>query len=221
VAPAFISPSAEEVASTNLPPEVQSFLSRHDRVIAAQGWFGYFVQGVHVYSFDMLAECLPRLKAAFAGVGLVTVISGNYAPEHRAKVLAMRRERKLEGDWLIVEQPFSAAALYARSDVFVRPTITDGDSVSIRECLALGTPVVASDSVKRPEGCVLFRNRDLEDFTRAVLEVLRNKERYRAQCASAKIMDAAEHVRSVYQRLLESRGRVVAPPTVPCDTRMS
>ena len=40
------------------------------------------------------------------------------------------------------------------------------------ECLALGVPAVASDCVERPQGTVLFRTRDLDDFEVAVRKAL-------------------------------------------------
>jgi glycogen synthase len=50
-----------------------------------------------------------------------------------------------------------ALAVVAACDVFVRPTLADGDSVSVREALALGRPVVASAVGHRPEGVLTFR----------------------------------------------------------------
>jgi glycogen synthase len=43
-----------------------------------------------------------------------------------------------------------ALALMAACDVFVRPTLADGDSVSVREALALGRKVVATSVGHRP-----------------------------------------------------------------------
>ncbi|HET9753259.1 MAG TPA: glycosyltransferase family 4 protein [Myxococcales bacterium] len=45
-----------------------------------------------------------------------------------------------------------ALALMAACDVFVRPTLADGDSVSVREALALGCAVVATSVGHRPAG---------------------------------------------------------------------
>ena len=44
-----------------------------------------------------------------------------------------------------------ALALMAACDVFVRPTLADGDSVSVREALALGRQVVATAVGHRPQ----------------------------------------------------------------------
>ena len=41
---------------------------------------------------------------------------------------------------------------FCRGAVYLRPTRTDGDAVSIREALDAGVPVLASDVVKRPAG---------------------------------------------------------------------
>ena len=47
-------------------------------------------------------------------------------------------------------------ALMARSTVFVRPTFQDGDSISVREAMSLGVPVVASNVGARPARVLLF-----------------------------------------------------------------
>lgn len=45
-----------------------------------------------------------------------------------------------------------AVGVLAACDLFVRPTRADGDSLSVREAMALGTRVVASDAAARPSG---------------------------------------------------------------------
>ena len=50
--------------------------------------------------------------------------------------------------------------IIAKADVFIRPTITDGDALSLRESLHFGTPVIASDYTRRPTGVTLFKTGD-------------------------------------------------------------
>ena len=52
--------------------------------------------------------------------------------------------------------------LIAESDLFLRTTLYDGDSVAIREALQLGTPVIASDNGMRPAGVHLIPCRSSE-----------------------------------------------------------
>lgn len=58
----------------------------------------------------------------------------------------------------------------SRSTLFIRPTLTDGDSIALREALSLGKTVVASDAVERPSGCVLFHNRDVDDLRQKLID---------------------------------------------------
>ena len=80
-------------------------------------------------------------------------------------------------------------------DVFVRPTRTDGDSVALREALALGKQVIASDAVPRPAGCVLHRNENVEDLASKINE---------AHCgtpAAADTFDPSQQYLDLYARL--------------------
>ncbi len=63
-------------------------------------------------------------------------------------------------------------ALLRASDVAVRSTFVDGDAITVREALALGVPVVASDTAFRPEGVTLFRRGDVPDLTAKLGDVL-------------------------------------------------
>jgi glycogen(starch) synthase len=63
-------------------------------------------------------------------------------------------------------------ALLRASDVTVRSTFVDGDAITVREALALGVPVVASDTDFRPEGVTLFRRGDVSDLTAKLSQVL-------------------------------------------------
>jgi glycosyltransferase involved in cell wall biosynthesis len=200
--PAFIPPSASELSESNLPREAAGFLSKYNPIVGSHGWFGYFVNGHHVYSFDLLGTLLQRLLATHPTAGMYTVVSSTYEENHRSEILEWRKRQGLDQRWLILETPFSAASVFKKSDVFVRPTVTEGDSVSVRECLALGTPVIASDCVPRPEGCVLFRTRDADDLVASTTEVLENLPFYRRRCAEAAVHDASLPLADLYQELL-------------------
>lgn len=63
---------------------------------------------------------------------------------------------------------------YVSTDAYLRPTNTDGDSFSIWEALYLGIPVIASDATQRPDGCVLFKNRNLDDLVDKADKLIRN-----------------------------------------------
>lgn len=55
-------------------------------------------------------------------------------------------------------------SLMKLSDVMIRATATDGDSLSVREALHLGIKVLATDCVDRPDGVILFKYNDAESL---------------------------------------------------------
>jgi glycosyltransferase involved in cell wall biosynthesis len=202
LAPAFLPPSPQEVDESNLSESLRDFLATHDPVIANHAAFGVFMNGVHVYSLDMVCELVLAVRQKYPNAGICTFVGFDSDSAHRAEVLHRRKVLGLERDWMIVEQSHAAVAAFARSDLFVRPTTTDGDSISIRECLSLGVPVVASDVVWRPPGCTVFRNRDMADFARAVLDVLGDLPKYQKQVGAVPTVCHAEAVRDVYRQVL-------------------
>jgi glycosyltransferase involved in cell wall biosynthesis len=60
-------------------------------------------------------------------------------------------------------------------DVYLRPTSTDGQSVAILESLGVGTPVVASNVVPRPQGVFLYQHLSLDDYCRAISEAINSQ----------------------------------------------
>lgn len=74
--------------------------------------------------------------------------------------------------------------LFERIDLFIRPTLTDGDSISVREALHFKVPVVASDVCIRPAGVHYFTTNNNGDAARVTKKILREyvygpyRERY-------------------------------------------
>lgn len=167
--PGFLLPSPRELSPAAVPPHVAAFVEGRSPVIGSHGAFGYLVKGIHIYSFDILAQAIARWARRWPQAAFYSLVSHTYDEGHRHEILQIRRELGLEDRWLLVEEPFPAAALFQKTDIFLRPTTTDGDSVSVRECLHLGVSVVASDSVVRPEGVVIFQDRDVDDLDAKVV----------------------------------------------------
>lgn len=59
--------------------------------------------------------------------------------------------------------------------VFLRPTKTDGDAISVREALAFGVSCVASNVVSRPEGVRLYPLGDVASLCRTLSDSVREK----------------------------------------------
>ncbi len=92
-----------------------------------------------------------------------------------------------------------------KSHVFLRPTNTDGDANSLREALFFRVPSVASDVCPRPEGTILFRNRDISDLTAKVEELLENYETHKKALEGLNIEDNSLKLIELYRGLMGVR----------------
>ena len=108
-----------------------------------------------VYGADVLLQAFARVQAARPSARLVV-----FGPGTRPHELGPRAERLAGAAATHVHglgelgRPQALAVMKA-ADLFVRPTLADGDSVSVREALALGKPVVCTAVGTRPEGVQL------------------------------------------------------------------
>ena len=66
----------------------------------------------------------------------------------------------------------SALGAIAQADLFVRPSLVDGDALSVREALALGRRVVASAVGYRPPGTCLFKCGESSDLAQKMEQAL-------------------------------------------------
>jgi len=163
--PAFLPPELAPEDRSNVAPEVWAFAASHTPLIAANGKVLWY-QGQDLYGLDHLVELAARLKIDFPEVGIV-VCFWDHVPEDGAYLVELQRRAEKLGvsdNILFNTRKGAFVPVLEASHLFVRPTNTDGDAVSIREALYLGLPTVASDAVERPRGAVVFRTRDLDDF---------------------------------------------------------
>jgi glycogen(starch) synthase len=124
-------------------------------------------QGPHYGAGDLLAA-MALVRRRRPRAGLVVFGTGTRSPEVDAAIARHGVEPVRLGPL-----PHEATvALLARCDVFVRPTHLDGDAVSLREALALGTRTVATRVGHRPDGVTLCRPFDPPDLARAMEEAL-------------------------------------------------
>lgn len=170
--PGFL-PPANPTDRADVNPAVWSFIERHRPILSANGKVDWY-QGVDLYALDHLVELAGRLKPDFPSLGLVICFWDHHSQDEA--YLDKLRQRAVElgvaDNILFNTQSGQFVPVIHASDVFLRPTNTDGDANSVREALYLGVPAVASDAVARPAGSIVFRTRDIDDLERRVRGVL-------------------------------------------------
>ena len=107
----------------------------------------------------------------------------------------------LQDNFLFVTEPYPFYPLLLKSSVFIRPTNTDGDAISLREALYFGIPSVASDVVTRPEGTILFKNRNIDDLTVKVQDLLDNYPYYKQRMNALPPGDYSDRIVQVYLKV--------------------
>jgi glycogen synthase len=124
------------------------------------------------YGFDLLISALTKLRHSHPAIGCVVMGSG----EQRASAERVVQQAGLEDAVLMAGDVDhqTCLAVMARSDLFLRPTLEDGDSISVREALALKIPVIASRVGTRPPGTVLFRRDDSTDLLEKIESALKS-----------------------------------------------
>jgi glycogen(starch) synthase len=154
----------DTVPDTPLPAPLAAFYQNHDPVLLSMGWLE------PEYDFQLQIQVLPALRARWPRAGLVILGEGRLRPELEAQSQAsgLSEHILLAGDQ---PHPLALQAI-RRSQVFLRTTHYDGDAISVREALHLGTPVVASDNGMRPAGVHLFQARDPESLQQAIAQAL-------------------------------------------------
>jgi len=206
VIPAFLPPTVKEQEIDEIPKEVWNFMDNHNPVISANAFRIILSEGQDRYGIDMCIDLCANLRSASPRIGFVFCLPdiGDY--EYFSRMEQRIAQKRIGKSFLFVTKPYQFYPILMKSDVFVRPTNTDGDAVSLREALYFKVPSVASDAVPRPEGTILFENRDVGDFTSKVRHVLDNYEWYKNKLERIKTKDTFEEIWQVYQRVIYLAG---------------
>lgn len=169
VIPAYL-PSPEPVRVSDLPGPIREFGRQHRPLLSVYGircdtqspWGD-------LYGLDAAVEALGHVRQRQAGAGLVVLTPGNerepYLAELRRRAARLGVERHIL--WWTASLP-DASPLWKFSDVYLRPTATDGDALAVREAISVGTPVVASGVVQRPPGTIVYRYGDANGLTATI-----------------------------------------------------
>jgi len=164
---AFIPPIMDE--ENPLPDTVSLWLRKMKEegrlVICANAWRLDKFNNEDMYGLDMCIEVVKKLKDR----GLQLAFIFNVATVEKSKDIFDNYQQRiaelgLRDCFYLVSERLSFVRLIQGSDIVIRPTNLDGDSLTIREALMLGTPILASDVVERPKGTLLFKTRDFADM---------------------------------------------------------
>ena len=178
--PAFILPS--DIDKLSLPDEISNFVSERTKeklpLLVFNGLIVLSDSYYDLYGFKDFIEALKLVKKVYPELSALIIINDmtfdasrqNFVEEIKKEISGLRFVK------LVVKTQFSLLPIFSKPNVmYVRPTKTDGDSLSVREALALGTRVVASDVAPRPEGTLIYENsRGFESLSEKIIEAIKS-----------------------------------------------
>lgn len=198
---AFIPPIEKEEDTLTISRGVWDFISSHKPVISANAFRIAFYNNQDLYGIDMSIELCASLKQHYPDIGFVFCIPdiGDYS--YFDKMKQQIKDNGIEGNFLFQTKRCQFYPIVLRSNIFVRPTNTDGDPLSIREALYFKIPVIASDTCPRPEGVILFKNRDIPDFIGKTKQVLDNYDIYKNKASRLESGNGFDGILKIYNGL--------------------
>jgi len=203
--PAFIPFRNDSLKEQSIPQEAVKFYIKSKPLIITYAHGPDLIKGDDLYGLDLIVQLAQELRAELPQVGFVVVIPEITNKNYFRKLRANIRENSLEPFFCFaIGNHFSFVPFLQYADLFIRATNTDGDALTLREALYYGVPSVASDVCYRPEGTLLFHNRELPDLCRAVREALHNN-RNSQYCAEPQQINNAKLFIDIFKRTADLR----------------
>lgn len=208
--PAFISPIESEKDHDDIPEKVWSFIEDSKFLISTNGWVRFY-NNEDLYGLDMLIELMRMLKDKEYNVGLLVGLLGIEIGTNEEKIYYEALKNKINEyhiqNYIMIFEVKDTEfyPILKKSKLFLRTTNTDGDAVSIREALYYSVPAIASDVVKRPDGTILFKTRDVEDLYEKTSEAIDKNFYYKQKINNIKIEDNSKKLLKVYEELINRK----------------
>jgi glycosyltransferase involved in cell wall biosynthesis len=172
--------------SLPLPAPLAAFLGAHNPVLLTVGLLE------PEYDLPVQIDAMAGILERYPRAGLLMVGAGSLEQSLRARIAGTSY-----GDHVLLYGDMPHAVTLRATlecDLLLRTTRYDGDSVSVREALCIGTPVIATDNGMRPEGVHLIPPSDAGRLRDAVCDLLSGEPARRAAGG-----DGQENIRAVAQ----------------------
>jgi len=169
---AFLPPLYNEKVYKDFITKYGGILKDKNYVISMVGWFVYY-ENVDLYGFDIALDALRRFKKEVdKDVLFLVSINGVRSEELHQKINNYIAKNNLNNNvYFLYEEMPEIWPIYIVSNVFIRPTCTDGSALSVKEAMWFETPVIASDCIPRPEGVILFKNRSGNELFKRIMQI--------------------------------------------------
>ncbi len=182
-----------------IPEYIQAFVTIHQPLIVTVGAME------RVYGVDVLVRSIPILKKRYPTLGVIIIAYKSINPVYKAEIELLISELKLSNQFILPMVLSNVQAVVKLADVFVRPTMSDGDSIAVREAASLGIPVVASDVGFRPAGVMLFPVGNFVQLAMRIIDALSYPSKINEQYKSSDQRTVMKY-KQIYDFVLNKQG---------------
>ncbi|CCX46780.1 putative uncharacterized protein [Bacteroides sp. CAG:927] len=158
---------------TPLSAKMSEYIKNHNKIVSFYGRSFMFYQGTDIYGFTSALDMYATLHELDSTVGLVFCLSEDKDIEKISELRSYAQSLNIDDKvfWQIGAID-NIQSLWMKTDVYIRLTFTDGDSVAVREVLDCGAYVVASDVCSRPDSVITYEWNNKESLLSKVLYAL-------------------------------------------------
>lgn len=153
---AFIPPYENEDIPIDLAVQIQELRNMGNIICCTNASAMSFTKnGEEIYGIEFLIDYFKN-RSDMALV--ISDPSGAYSKKYKY----------LTSNIIIISEPHSFFAVIKNTDIFIRATATDGDSLSVKESLYLNKPTIATNCVPRPENVILYEYNNMKSLSMAL-----------------------------------------------------
>lgn len=177
---AFLPPPPEDEKKilNSYEKELFEFIELRDPILISNAGFIRFYNNVDLYGLDMCVNLTNLLKKDYPNIGYIFALADEKINSQYLKIIKEQiKKLNIENNFYFITGQKEIWPIFKKVDIMIRPTYKDGYGISIAEALYFNCPAIASDVCKRPNGTILFKNRDLEDLYEKIKCVLIKKEK--------------------------------------------
>ncbi len=153
--------------------DVFDYIQTHSPVLLANAYKISFYKEKDLYGLDQCINLTVKLKKYFLNISFFFALADKNNNRDYINAIKLRiKELEISENFFFLMGQMNIWLLFNHIHVFLRPTNTDGDSLSFREALYFICPVLASNVCPRPEQFHIFENRNQNDLFHRTKSIL-------------------------------------------------
>lgn len=165
----------EETIFSNYPEELKAFITNHTPLLSMNAFAPVLLNGKDLYGLDSSINLMAQLILVHPAIGLIIAIGTIKNSEQKnyfEQLQMLVHQKKLAEHVFFFFGQNECWPIIKRSTLFLRPTLSDGHSLSVQEAVFFNIPVVATNVCLRPAGAELISPNNFSELLQKTKSIL-------------------------------------------------